>query len=277
MHLQVLPILAAAVCSLCNGSAAILQKISADKQQKVDSLNARFLIRLLQDVPYIVGVTLDIIGFCFTIYAVHYLPLFLVEAIIASNIIITACIERIFRHQNITKQSYGAILLILLGLVVLALSAKPHHFIHISHIVTLVVIISPVPIALVGFIFTKSKKFTAAIGLAVLGGLAFGGTSVIGRIFTLYHPFWHNIVNPLLFSLIASGSLGILLFSVALQRAQATVMNATMTASQTLIPAIVGIIFLGDEARNGLWPFVIIGSFLALSGVLILGAGYQQP
>jgi multidrug transporter EmrE-like cation transporter len=100
--------------------------------------------------------------------------------------------------------------------------------------------------------------------------LAFGDTSVIGRIFSFSNPLWHNVYNPFIYSLLACGALGILFFSTALQRAQATVMNATMTASQIVIPAIVGISFLGDDARHGLWYLVILGCTLSLGGVLAL-------
>ncbi len=62
---------------------------------------------------------------------------------------------------------------------------------------------------------------------------------------------------------------------MALQRAQATVVNATMTSSQTLIPTVVGIVFLGDSARHGLWSLVAVGIVLSVGGVVLLALSHE--
>lgn len=270
MYKYGLPLTAALACALCNGAAAVLQKISADKEKNVKSLDASFLWRLLQNKPYTAGILLDLLGWILTLYAVRLLPLFLVEAIIALNIVFAALFESFLRRQKLSWRLYAAISVILVGLVILAVSSSPERAHQPTAIVRLLIILAPLPIGLIGYVLARSKGYRTSIGLASLGGFAFGYTSVIGRIFTPSHPLWHTLFNPLIFSLIASGGLGILLFSIALQRAQATIMNATMTASQTIIPAIVGIAFLGDHARSGFWPMVVLGGALALSGVLLL-------
>jgi drug/metabolite transporter (DMT)-like permease len=264
------PILAAFACAVCNGTAAVLQKISADKEKTVSSLDARLLWRLARDKPYAGGVALDILGWLLAIFAVQYLPLFLVEAIIAANIVVTALVERLFRRQKISPKSYLAISIIMVGIIILAIVSSPEKAEPISNTLRWLIVLVPMPIGIAGYVLAHGRNYMASIGLAILGGLAFGGTAVVGRIFKFSQPIWHTIYSPLIFALIASGTLGILLFSIALQRAQATVVNATMTASQTLIPAIIGITFLGDHARGGMWYFVILGVSLALGGVVSL-------
>ncbi|MDL2341479.1 MAG: hypothetical protein QFB87_00155 [Patescibacteria group bacterium] len=270
MHLYILPLIAALLCAVCNGSAAVLQKISADKEKNVQSLDAGLLWRLAQNKTYLAGIVLDILGWVFTLYAVHYLPLFLVEAIIAANIVFTALLERFVRHQALSRKAYTAISIILAGLVLIALASAPEKAHPISRFIELLILLSPLPIALAGLLLARSKRYIACIGLAALGGLSFGDTSIIGRIFSPSIPLWHTLYSPQVFALIASGTLGVLLFSIALQRAQATIVNATMSASQTLIPALVGIVFLGDRARGGLWYLIFVGGALAFSGLFIL-------
>jgi drug/metabolite transporter (DMT)-like permease len=270
MHNLTIPLIAIFACALCNGAAAVLQKISADKEVGVKSLDVRLIWRLLHDLPYVGGIVLDILGWLLTLYAVRYLPLFLVEAVIASNIIITALIERLFRHQKLQAKSYLAIILILTGLVMLAFASSPERAAPISDLLRWLIILTPIPIGFVGFILAKKQSRLSAIGLATLGGLAFGCTSVLGRVFNFSKPVWHTIYSPAVFAILASGGLGILLFSTALQRAQATTVNASMTASQTLIPAVIGIAFLGEDARNGLWFLVVLGSVTTLGGVIAL-------
>jgi hypothetical membrane protein len=182
-----------------------------------------------------------------------------------------------FRHQFIERRSYLAISIILVGLLLLALSSTPERAHSISHTLRWLIIISPLPIAAVGVFLARAKNHKSTIGLAALSGIAFGSTSIIGRIFSFSKPAWHTVYSPLVIAIIASGILGILLFSTALQRLNATAVNATMTASQTLVPAVVGIVFLGDHPRNGLWDVVVLGGLLTLGGVLVLSIkGHQE-
>jgi len=275
MNHYLLPILAAFGCAIGNGSAAILQKMSADKEKTIRSMDARLLWRLFQDKPYIGGVALDLLGWGLTIYAVQYLPLFLVEAIIATSIVITALIERFVWRRVLRPRVYLAIGLIITGLIPLMLAASPEKAAPISNLLRGLIVLSPLLIGLTGYFLARRSSYAASISLAALGGLAFGGTSVIGRIFNFSQPLWHTVYSPLLFGLIASGTFGILLFSMALQRAQATVVNATMTSSQTLIPTVVGIVFLGDSARHGLWSLVAVGIVLSVGGVVLLALSHE--
>jgi hypothetical protein len=204
------------------------------------------------------------------VYAVQYLPLFLVEALIAANIVVTIFIERIFLRGRVGKRIYLATGVILCGLVALAFSATPERADPITSTVKWIIILSPCIVGLLGYVVARSNTYVSTILLAGLSGLAFGQTSVIGRIFVPSHPLWHTVYSPLLLGLAVSGLLGIWLFSTALQRARASIVNAAMTGAQTLIPSVIGIALLGDEPRNGLWFLVILGTALVLSGVSIL-------
>lgn len=270
MHNYTLPLTAALACSVCNGLAAVLQKISADNEEKADSLDISLLLHLFKDGPYIAGAALDFLGWVLTVYAVQYLPLFLVEALISANIIITIFIERIFLKGYTTRSVYIATCIILSGLVLLAFSASPEKASPVSPIVRWLIALSPAIVGAIGYGLARSKRYLATILLAAFSGLAFGMTSVIGRIFSFSNPKWHIIYSPLLVGLIASGIFGIWLFSIALQRARASIINASMTAAQTLVPALIGVILLGDKPRNGLWFGVVAGTALVLIGVSVL-------
>ena len=270
MHGYVFPLLAAFACSICNGLAAVLQKISADKEKQANDLSASLLLHLFQDLPYIVGVILDLLGWILTVYAVQYLPLFLVEAIIAANIVITIFVEHIFLKRRATRSMYLAAGIILAGLFALAFSASPERARQVSPSARFLLVLSPFVVGLLGAIAARGKRQVSVVLLAALSGLAFGLTSVFGRIISFSNPIWHTLLNPLLIGLTASGILGIWLFSTALQRARASVANASMTAAQTLIPSIIGITLLGDVPRNGLWVGIIVGTALVLGGVCVL-------
>lgn len=270
MHAYPLALTAAFACALCNGGAAVLQKISADKEKNVAYLDATLMLRLLQNKPYVIGILLDILGWGFTLYAVRTLPLFLVESIVAVNIVFTAIFELIYKKRGFHMRGYLSIAVVLGGLVLLAVSSAPERATPASSLLKIILFISPFVIGIMAYFLTQRINYRAAVSLSALAGLAFGVTSIIGRIIDVPDPFWQVIFDPLLYALLLSGGLGTLFFAIALQKAQATTVNAAMSVSQTIIPALIGIAVLGDHARHGLWALVIVGTFLSLAGVLSL-------
>ncbi|HSX07287.1 MAG TPA: hypothetical protein VLG11_00130 [Candidatus Saccharimonadales bacterium] len=265
-----LSILAAFACALCTGIGAILQKASADKEKPVHGIKLGFLWSLLHNWKYVLGVVIDTLGWVFVYLAVQHIPLFFAEAIVSSNLLITALLEHFVLHTPLPKRAYFAVILVLCGLGVLGLAAGQEAprtvSLHIEWALALVPIVALVLAAAVG----RSKQLAATAGVALLGGVAFGETSVISRVFPLPHPLWHALTGPLLYGLIASGIVGVLLFSTALQRTHATVANACLTISQTFVPAIIGLAVLGDTVRAGRWYAVVLGLGLSVAGTLYL-------
>ena len=121
-----LALIAAFGCSLCIGVAAVLEKVSADREARVSSLQIGLLLRLLDDWPYVLGLALDGASFLLTIVAVQNLPLFVAEPVIALNVMITALIERLLFERRLRGVAWVAIVGILAGLSLLALSGGPN-------------------------------------------------------------------------------------------------------------------------------------------------------
>src|SRR6266571_1594145 len=89
-----IPLSAAVGCAVCNGVAAVLQKQGADKETRAVSLHVGLLFRLLKKWPYVFGVILDGLAWALTLVAVHSLPLFVVQPVIALSVVVTAIVER---------------------------------------------------------------------------------------------------------------------------------------------------------------------------------------
>jgi drug/metabolite transporter (DMT)-like permease len=265
-----LSILAAFACALCNGAAAVLQKVAADEEKRESGVRLGFLWELAHNWPYMLGILLDVLAWVLTFLAVQRLPLFLVESVIAANIAVTAVLERIFLKAPIHRKSYYSMGIILLGLVALALSATGDHVEPVSTTVRWAIILLPLPLVLAGILLAKLRGRWAIVALSAISGIAFGNTSVISRIFGHVTSITTVLHSPLLYSLIVSGVLGILLFSVALQRARATVVNASMTTAQIVVPTLIGLAFLGDKIRSGRWELMVIGLIVTVIGTLVL-------
>jgi drug/metabolite transporter (DMT)-like permease len=267
-----LALLAAFSAALCSAAATVLQKISADRSVKAVSLRVGLFFRLLRDWPYLTGILLDMVSYGLQLVAVHSLPLFVVLPIVALSVVIVAMIEHIALRQKLRRQTVMAISCIVIGLVLLALTATPETATVAGHSVRLAVMLAPVLLAGLGIICAKIQSQLTTTLLAVGSGLAFGGTSIIGRMVRIAPPYWHVVISPLFAALLAYGLIGMLMFTVALQRQRASIVNAVMITFFTIVPIAVGLLLLGDRPRHGWWLVMIVGAGLALTGTVLVAA-----
>jgi hypothetical protein len=220
----------------------------------------------MRRLPYVTGLALDLLAGIFTLIAVTKLPLFLVQAVIASSILLTAWFERWFSHRTLKPHTYPAALAVVIGLVFVALAAHSENTAAVGPVLKNVLLLSPIFFAVTGGIALKLKDRLGYVSLGILSGTAFGCISIIGRVLAYPYPFWNILKNPLIWVIVIDGALGMLLFTAALQRSLATVVNGVMISTETTVPILAGIILLGDTARNGLWAPVWIGCTLVICG-----------
>lgn len=263
-----LAIVAALACALCNGAAAVLQKIGASRQRKATSLDAGMLVHLAHNGPYVLGVALDLIGWALTVFAVRIIPLFLAEAVIATNVACTALLEQVVLKHKLPAATWRWLGVLLAGLVFLGASATRQNAVSVHGLVEWSIIFAPVTCLALGALVARSKRKVAAFVLAGLSGVAFGGTSIVGRVLPITAQWWHVLAQPLFWSLGLYGLAGVWLFTIALQRSLATTVNAWMTAAQTVGPATVGLVFLSDNVRGDTWVLLALGMACALTGVV---------
>ena len=265
-----LAFLAAFGCALFNGAAAILEKVGVGKEQPVTSSHPGLLWKLRNNPPYLIGIVLDLLAWLLTLFAVHNLPLFVVEPIIACSVIVTVLIEYFLFSYRLSLKFLAYLLAIVVGLVLLTIVATPERATTISYATRWAIILTLLILAVIGSLFCTIQKRYATFIIAAISGLAFGGVAIAGRAIVFSHPYFHLIYNPLLWVIAGYGLLGILFFTIALQRASATVVNATMIACETLFPIFIGLIFLGDHPRDNLWALVALGITFTFSGTILI-------
>jgi len=266
----ILVILAAALSAFFNGSAVILEKIGVDQQAKIKSAHPNILWQLRSNIPYIVGLVLDFFSWLLALYAVQRLPLFVVQPIIACSVIFTVLIEHYLFKKRLSLKFGLYLITIVLGLIMIALVAEPEKAIFIQHSLRWVIILSPILLTIIGLYFAKIQKQYAAFFLAGITGLAFGGIAIAGRALVFHHNLINLFFHPLIWAIIGYGLLGILFLTIALQRASASAINATVIVCETIIPIIFGLVFFGDHPKHHLWYVVILGIILTISGTILI-------
>jgi uncharacterized membrane protein len=105
--------------------------------------------------------------------------------------------------------------------------------------------------------------------LSLLAGLGFANSAVSSRLLPEL-TVASVLVSPVTYALALSGGLAFLLYSMALQRSTITVATAPMIVLQTALPAVVGVLLLGDEVRPGWDVAALVGSVLVAAGAVVL-------
>jgi len=271
-----LALLAAIGCAIFNGIAAILEKIGAGLEKKASSLHPGLLWKLRTNRSYLIGIVLDLIAWVLTLFAVHNLPLFLVQPIIACSVVVTVTIEHFLLKHQLKLKFIAYTVIILLGLIMLAVVSTQQKSSAINSTAKWLIVFTPIVLVAIGSLLIKIKNRYSTFILAALSGIAFGGVSIAGRAIVFSHPYIHILSNPLLWAIVGYGLVAILFFTIALQRASATTVNATMIAFETIVPIIIGLTLLGDHPKNNLWSVVVIGIFLTFSGSLLIAINSKE-
>jgi len=269
--------LAAALGSaLCYGVASVLQQVGARRTTQATSIDPRLLLRLGRELPYMSGIGLDAVGWVLSLLALRTLPLFLVQSAIASSIAVTAVVARFTLGTRLDRREVAAIGVIVVGLFLLAVAAAPDSAQPVGAAFRLALVVGVAVLAVAGTLVARVDASRGALGLAAMAGLAFSGTAISARVLPIPDHLIDLLREPVVWALLGYGLLGILLFAIALQRGSVTTTNAVLFAVETIVPTVVGVALLGDRARDGRWPMMILGAVAAIAGAVSL-ALWSEP
>jgi drug/metabolite transporter (DMT)-like permease len=223
------------------------------------------------------GVGLDAFGFVAEFVALRTLPLFLVQAAIASSLAVTAVLAARMIPERLGTVEWAGVAGVCLGLAMLGFSAgseggsDPGGWFDVAMAVAVVLLgIGAVGVA-------RAAEPIRSIGLGLCAGLMFGVVALAARTLTQLDPV-RLVREPSTYLLIVGGVFGFLLYTTALQRGSVTAATAAMVVGETAAPAGIGLFVLGDHARPGLGWLAVCGFVLAVAGALSLARfGEIQP
>ena len=265
-----LAIVAAFAAALCYGVASVLQSIAAHRSPAGEGFDPRFLASLLRQAPYVAGLTLDLVGFFATVVALRRLPLFFVQAAVASSVGVTVVLAVVVLKQPLQRREVVALAGLGAGLLLLALAARPDPPTAISRAGQFAILIGVGAVAIIGLVASRKHGVSSAAWLAVAAGLGFSGVGVAARALVVPHSGPRLVGEPLAWAIAGYGALAALWFATALQRGSVTTAAALTFAVETVIPALLGVTLLGDHARHGFAAVAGAGFVLTLTGAIAL-------
>ena len=251
------------------GSASVLQSVAARKAESSPGLDPRLLVRLAGSVPYVSGLGLDFAAFLASLVALRTMPLFFVQSAVAASVGVTAVIAAAI-GVHLHRREITSLVVLGTGLLLLAASAQPDQGAPLNLGVRWGLLVVVVVLGAAGVLAGRRAGPSSAHLLAVLGGLAFTVVAVTARSLIVPSPLWHLLADPGLWAILAAGSLGMLLFTTALQRGSVTTATALTFAVETIVPAGVGLAFLGDSTRPGFALVAAVGFVLTIAGTVAL-------
>ena len=262
----------ALLAAIAYGVATIAQAIGVRRLSTVPP-GAAIRQRLRAGQPYAWGLALDAVGFLASIEALRTLPLFLVEAAVAGSVAVTALFAVLLLHARLRHTETAAIAVTMAGLVFLAVSARDSTAGALAADVRWLLLAGTPLLGAVLFGATRLRGAVAAsVTLAATGGFGFGLVGIAARTVVIPHRWWRLPEDPSFWSIVGYGVISLTAYGYALHRGRVTTVAAITVAVETVFPALVGLIWLGDSVRPHLGALALLGFLATVGGSMALAA-----
>jgi len=274
-------LVAALVSAFCYGVAAVMQAIavrSASNRPAPDStagaqaagrVDPGLVVRMLRQWPFIASLGIDLIGFLAQLVALRRLPLFAVQAMIAANLAVTAVFAAWLMHTVLSWREWVAVSGVVAGVGLLGSSAGAQGAASVGSEFQLGLIVAVAGVGVAGIAAARLPNPARTPVLGAIAGLGYAVLAVSARILPGFSP-QQLIRNPATYTLAAAGIVSFLLYASALEGGSVTVATAAVVLAETVPPAVVGVMFLGDTTRRGLTGLGVSGFVLAVASAVAL-------
>lgn len=253
----------AVLAMLCSTVAAILQADAARQGGRTSAVLTR--------PRFVGGIGMDIVTWLCLVVALQYVPIFAVQATLASAIAMTALYARYVRDEWLRPVHRLAIGAGMLGLAMVAGSAGTERKQALTGHGTTVTVLSA---ALVVFVLVTLaiRRGTTPWPSAVLAGLGLGGGSVCIRAMHISDGIdpMGLLSEPLIYVLAGMAATGLYNYARALQLGDIATVTALYMVVQVVVPGMVGITLLDDTVRPGATWMLLLGLTLVVYGTSIL-------
>jgi drug/metabolite transporter (DMT)-like permease len=282
-------VLAPLGAALCYGVASVLQQLGARRADgaagvdgKTRRISFRLVFELARQPQFLLGLGLDAVGFTLAFVGLRHLPVFVVQATVASTVAVTAVLGTRFLDDHLRRRDWLLVGTVVVGLALVGGTAADGDRPSLSWFGTTLLVAGAPAMALAGLaVDRRSARRTgprstgrggdgAAAALGAVSGIGFGGFALAGRLLPAHDDTAGLLTDPVLWAAVLYAVLGLGLYGVALQRGSVTAVTATTITTEALFPSAVGLLFLADRTRPGLAFAAVAGFVLTVGGALAL-------
>ena len=285
---------AALVAALFYGIASVMQSVAAHeasnrKPQDADAggVDPGLLPRMLRQWRFVVSLCLDALGFVAQLIALQRLPLFAVQAIVAANLAVIAVVASLVIKVRLSWREWLAVTGVVAGVGLLGSSAGPEGASQAGVVFKLALIVAIAALGLIGLAAARLRDPARTLALGLVAGFGYGVIGIAARVLNGFEPLT-LLRDPAAYAVAAAGIVSFVFYATALEGGSVTVATAAVVLAETLPPAVIGVVFLGDRTRPGLEPAAIAGFLLAVASAVMLarfgeadhpgqGPGGQEP
>jgi drug/metabolite transporter (DMT)-like permease len=268
--LEFLTLLALFLSSACYGTSSVLQARAARSVSNTIKSSPRLFLALLFKITYLASLGLSGLGFLVQIPALRYLPLFLVQAFQASNLVATAFVGIPLLGLRLHKRDWISIAGVVVGLSLLTIcfSTIPHRTVPSAHI-RIALLVWVIILASSSYAARQMSNTVSAPVMGIIAGLAFCTVGVAVRV--MPNLFDLSLLrDPALYAMLGSGILGFMMYADGLRRGPVTSTTAALLIAQIAGSALLGGLVLGDRVKIGFSFLAVIGAVITLSAAVSL-------
>jgi len=225
---------------------------------------------VLRHPAYLAGLACDAVAWVASLVALRYLPLFVVQTLLAGSLGVTVLLARVVLRTRLRARDVVAVGVVAVTLAVIAGAAGPQSAQPAPAGFTAAMII-----ALLGTVVVGAALYgrSGSLPLAALAGAAFSGAALCAR--AMPGPIgWGLLVEPLALAVGAFGVVGAVAYARSLERGPVGPATAVLWVIEVVVPGVVGLAVLGDTVRPG-WALPAAAAVVAACAACVVLAGGQ--
>jgi drug/metabolite transporter (DMT)-like permease len=273
-------LVAALVSAFCYGVASVMQAIAVRSASRrsariregdpaASRVDPGLLVRLLGQWRFVASLGIDLVGFVAQLVALRRLPLFAVQAVIASNVAVTAVFAAWLMRVRLSGREWLAVAGVVVGVGLLGSSAGAEGAATVGPAFQIGLMVAVAGVAVAGMAAARLPGSARTPALGATAGLGYAVLAVSARILPGFSPA-QLVRSPAAYTLAAAGIVSFLMYASALEGGSVTVATAAVVLAETVPPAVVGVVFLGDTTRHGLTGLAVAGFVLAVACAVAL-------
>ena len=268
---------AAIVAAVFYGIASVMQSVAAHEASNrppadadAGGVDPGLLPRMLRQWRFLVSLGLDTLGFIAQLIALQRLPLFAVQAIVAANLAVTAVVASWLIKATLSWREWAAVTGVVAGVGLLGSSAGAEGASQAGAMFKLALIVAVAAVGLCGLAAARLLRDPArTLALGVVAGFGYGMIGIAARVLNGFEPLT-LLRDPAAYAVVAAGIVSFVFYATALEGGSVTVATAAVVLAETLPPALIGVVFLGDKTRPGLEPVAVAGFLFAVVSAVML-------